>query len=573
MKNIFILLLTILLSCQTPTHRNPAAVGDGDEPGYDEIYDVNGKVREQYQDYMRVYEALTDAEKALYDKQSRRDLSHDNSIHALPRILTEDDNKLMQDGTQQRSRALVAFLKDHLSGEKKYLKDGIIPKAVIERILNRHQEGAWVGNLDFENLNFLYGPDIIRGTDGGFYALEDNTAMVGGFGDTVAARKSLYERIPAYEGLTDSPDPEKFFENMAKEMNKAAEKMDGIAIILTHPKKKQADNEQERIKGLFKKYNVETMVYSGSPTKKIVVKEDGAYLETNENGKKTSKKIGHVVAYLDSQDIDPIDELTKGKNLMVNAERYLKHDWVTDAQKNKLRKIIGTNPVDLEKLEKVLYMEIGELGNLDYKNGLPGLLKLMREKKLTLTNPPGMDFINDKEFYIYVDKLIEYYLKQKPIIKNLPTKSFAKIGRDGVEELDSEAIELVIKNQKKYVIKQVSGRGGSEVYLGFKLSKEEFAKAITLVKKSPKDYIYQKRVNLSTFMDLLGDYRPLSFVTALKTIVSPVPWARVNFLNGDGKSNISGTGFEAVVLIWKKIVRKIKGSKRTCIESIEVFAK
>lgn len=140
-----------------------------------------------------------------------------------------------------------------------------------------------------------------------------------------------------------------------------------------------------------------------------------------------------------------------------------------------------------------------------------------------------------------------------------------------MEVLDLAALEKVKKNQKKYVIKQVSGRGGSEVYLGNKLSEQEFKKALDLVKKAPHEYIYQQRVNLSTFGDLLGDYRPLSFVTALKTIISPVPWARVNFLNGDGKANISGTGFEAVVLIWKKAVGKLKKTRRSCMESIEVF--
>ena len=48
----------------------------------------------------------------------------------------------------------------------------------------------------------------------------------------------------------------------------------------------------------------------------------------------------------------------------------------------------------------------------------------------------------------YVDKIIEYYLKEKPIIKSLPTKSFAKISKDGAEVLDEDAIIKVLKNQK-----------------------------------------------------------------------------------------------------------------------------
>lgn len=59
---------------------------------------------------------------------------------------------------------------------------------------------------------------------------------------------------------------------------------------------------------------------------------------------------------------------------------------------------MGEIAVDLKKLEQVLFFEVGELGNLDYKHGVPGPLKLMREKKLTMINPPGFDFINDKKF-------------------------------------------------------------------------------------------------------------------------------------------------------------------------------
>ena len=49
-----------------------------------------------------------------------------------------------------------------------------------------------------------------------------------------------------------------------------------------------------------------------------------------------------------------------------------------------------------------------------------------RHSLLQLVNGPGFEFLGDKQFCMYVDRLIDFYLGEKPIIRSIPTLSFAE---------------------------------------------------------------------------------------------------------------------------------------------------
>lgn len=167
MKNFKFLTLTLLLvtfvfqGCQHSTYRTLA-----NAEGFDEVYGTtgsDGQIRPVYRGVIELYKSLTDEQRKELQEKSLKDFQGDNALLMLPRVLAEDEYSNIQAGVNQRSPALRAFLKDHYSGKKKYLKDGVIPKDVITRIINRSHESEWEEFIRPENLNFWYGPDIIRG--------------------------------------------------------------------------------------------------------------------------------------------------------------------------------------------------------------------------------------------------------------------------------------------------------------------------------------------------------------------------------------------------------------------------
>ncbi|HAL37440.1 MAG TPA: hypothetical protein DCP03_04705, partial [Polaromonas sp.] len=53
--------------------------------------------------------------------------------------------------------------------------------------------------------------------------------------------------------------------------------------------------------------------------------------------------------------------------------------------------------------------------------GCAGLLNVYRSGNVSLCNAIGTGVADDKSIYPYVPKMIEFYLGEKPILKNVPT--------------------------------------------------------------------------------------------------------------------------------------------------------
>ena len=82
--------------------------------------------------------------------------------------------------------------------------------------------------------------------------------------------------------------------------------------------------------------------------------------------------------------------------------------------------------------------------------GIPNLMSVYRASNVAIINAPGNGVADDKGIYYFVPKMIEYYLKEEPILKNAPTYlAYYKKDRD-----------YILKNIDKLVIKDVSEAGG-----------------------------------------------------------------------------------------------------------------
>lgn len=576
-----VFLIIFFASCAENAKRGIA----GKKP-FDEIYGTSGKkkeVRPVYRDIIESYTSMTPAEHNAFYEKSMQDFSGDNALHPLPRVLAESEYEFLKKGVVQRGKAIRAFLVDHYSGEKEYAKDSIIPPQVISRIVQRSHEQMWEGKVNIDSLNFWYGPDVIRGPpernypEGKFLVVEDNPGFIGGIGDLVQARKTLYDSNKKLKKITNSPNPQLFYTGLAKSYKKRAEEYGGIPVVIQYTAELAADNEDKRVKELFEKQGIKVVHFNPFSRKafkgdeKIVAEKDGAYLHTIVKGKKVKTKIGYIVSNMDPQDLEFSHEANRPKRILMEAEELLELDDVDKEFKKNLTKLIKANPktgkINYEKIEDFIKAESPYEHDMDKPWGIKGLVDTVFANKVGMTNSPGMEFIGDKEFYIYVEDIIRFYLKEEPIIRNMETGSFRKFAENGDAILNQEAVEKVVARFDDYVVKGVDGRGGDAVWVGPKVSMEDRIKVMNLVKKNPGRYIFQRYNALSTMGDYISDLRLLSDVGEKGVMVANVPWSRVVSKNGDGKVNISAHGYEATVLVHRGL------GKLSCKDLVTPFLK
>lgn len=150
---------------------------------------------------------------------------------------------------------------------------------------------------------------------------------------------------------------------------------------------------------------------------------------------------------------------------------------------------------------------------------------------------------------MHVDALIKFYLKEEPLLKSIPTKSFRP--QNDTEKVNESLIRDVfdhLEAQQSVVLKRVDGRGGDSVWVGPKISVDEFQSVKELIIAEPQAFIAQRYIPLSHVDGQLVDLRNLSYLDHESVVVSDVLWGRgVPMAGSNGKVNISDAGFEFCV--------------------------
>ncbi len=104
----------------------------------------------------------------------------------------------------------------------------------------------------------------------------------------------------------------------------------------------------------------------------------------------------------------------------------------------------------------------------------------------------------------------------------------------------------------QYVVKKVDQDGGEGVWIGEKESKKSLEEMIQKIRVNPERYLIQEFEHLSVLENRIVDLRIHAHVDHEQIIVSNTPWGRANWLNGDGKVNISTKGFGSPVVVLRK---------------------
>lgn len=120
--------------------------------------------------------------------------------------------------------------------------------------------------------------------------------------------------------------------------------------------------------------------------------------------------------------------------------------------------------------------------------GVAGIMAAYRKGNVNIINAPGTGVADDKAIYVYVPEMIQYYLNEVPILKNIETYQLGK----------PEELKHVIENIKTMVIKKTDGSGGYGMLMGHEASEEEINDYLATVQKNPSAFIAQPILKLST---------------------------------------------------------------------------
>ena len=522
---------------------------------YDEIFDEKGALRPHYRD---IYPQILKRSKADL-KEIRRltvtDFSKDNALGPVARIFTKEENEQLMRGTQQRGEALLMFLQDYYSGERTYDKAGVIPHEVVERIVKRSGESGYVGRVDPKLISFMYGPDVIRDSEGIFRVLEDNSNYLGMQGDLVKAREILWNRFPEYPAVMGEeklPDPMRFYRDLVKhyraQMKNPKEKM----VFFSVPP--FPDKEDFRLEKIWEELGVEAVTpYTRDP--KIVKRADGMYLERKVGNKTKLEKIGFVLMNSEYGCLDKTYAPAWHQCLLHEARDALALEG-KDALKKDVRKKFqaaleprpGTGLPNFGELDRLLYEEhwVAEIR----RGQVHGIIDAVMKGQVLTNNSPGTEFTNDKEFNMYVEDLIRHYKKEEPILRNIPTRRLYVLDKKGRRVLDSVVFKDLEKNMDAFVVKVTDGRGGDGVWVGPKLSKKERRKLLKRLKAdTSREVIVQAYHHPSVMAGDIVDVRVFAQLDDSGSVVSRVSATRAVGMEGDGKVNLSaGVAHEAAVI-------------------------
>jgi uncharacterized circularly permuted ATP-grasp superfamily protein len=344
----------------------------------------------------------------------------------IPRIIPAHEWASMEKGLVQRVTALNRFIHD-VYHDQEIIKAGIIPSEQIFQNAQFRPEMMGVdvpGNI----YSHISGIDIVRAPnaqgEGEYYVLEDNLRVPSGVSYMLEDRKMMMRLFP-----------ELFSENR-------------VAPVAHYP-----DLLLETLRGMAPPATAE-------PT--VVVLTPGMY---------NSAYFEH--AFLAQQ---------MGVELVEGQDLFVKDNFVY------MRTTRGPKRVD------VIYRRVDDdfLDPLAFRPsstlGCAGLLNVYRSGNVSLCNAIGTGVADDKSIYPYVPNMIEFYLGEKPILKNVPTYLCR----------NNDDLQYTLANLKDLVVKEVHGAGGYGMLVGPASTKAEIEDFRRAILANPSGYIAQPTLSLST---------------------------------------------------------------------------
>lgn len=173
---------------------------------------------------------------------------------------------------------------------------------------------------------------------------------------------------------------------------------------------------------------------------------------------------------------------------MMGVELVEGRDLVVDNHKVFMKTTLGLQQID------VIYRRVDDdyidplVFNPESTLGVSGIMSAYRKGNVALVNAVGNGVADDKAIYSFVPKMIQYYLNEEPILKNVPTYQL-----DNIDER-----EYVFANIENMVVKKTNESGGYGMLMGNSSTGEEITKYKEAIMSDPRQFIAQPIINLSS---------------------------------------------------------------------------
>lgn len=344
----------------------------------------------------------------------------------LPRIIPAHEWESMEKGLVQRVTALNRFIHDVYHGQE-IIKAGVIPS---DQIFNNAQYRPEMVGVKVPNdvYSHISGIDIVRAPDasgnGEYYVLEDNLRVPSGVSYMLENRKMMMRLFP-----------DLFSQNR-------------VAPVAHYPDL------------LLETLRASAPPATAEPT--VVVLTPGMY---------NSAYFEH--AFLAQQ---------MGVELVEGQDLFVKDDFVYMRTTRGPRRVdVIYRRVDDDFLDPEVFRPTSTLG-------CAGLMRAYREGNVVICNAVGTGVADDKSIYPYVPKMIEFYLGEQPILKNVPTWMCR----------NKDDLDYTLAHMKDLVVKEVHGAGGYGMLIGPAATQAEIEDFKRAVIAKPDGYIAQPTLSLST---------------------------------------------------------------------------
>lgn len=335
-------------------------------------------------------------------------------------------------GAQEWTR-LEAGLKQRVRALNAFLHDIYHDQEIIKsgtvpasQVLGNSLYRPEMQGIDLPNQVYanIAGIDLVRVAENDFYVLEDNLRTPSGVSYMLENRKTMMRLFP------------ELFANHS------------VAPVDHYPQM-LLDTLHEAAPG-----NIENPM--------IVVMTPGAY---------NSAYFEH--AFLASQ---MGVELVEGQDLFVHEYKVYMHTTEGPQQVHVIYRRVDDDFIDPLAFRA------------DSSLGVPGLLEAYRRGNVVLTNAVGTGIADDKSTYLFVPRMIEFYLGEKPILSNVHTWCLG----------EKNDLKYVLEHLPELVVKEVQGSGGYGMLVGPTSTSAEISAYRERILASPANFIAQPTLALST---------------------------------------------------------------------------
>ncbi len=411
-------------------------------------------------------------------RQLRQSLKEENgyATEALPLVIQPGVWRSLKAASEQRARAVVAFMKDIYSSEKPHIFQY---SPVIEKIVRtspgfaREIVGTDSAKESSFDLSLAMDTVLVPQPDGSYAikTLESDTGAIGGNLRMAQVFQSIVSRFPDAELTKDFVDGRQYLiDNMIRHAQRAqsfSNVKDGVSVMYTEYEDAYHPEARNWIKSEFEKHGI--IVVSNWGRDQFFFNPQPQRYEILVNG-----KLRPITDFWLEYYTDPLDP-------HFGSYQRISPRFYTD--------------------EFELSHTLPDFWNHWMKGGF---------RQWKQNNPPGIEIMTDKGVSSLIPEMVRFYLKEEPILNDTPYESFQK-----ATELQTIRFhQKIFADREKWVVKSRRDAGqGHGVYIGRLLGPGQtkngrtWADIAKLVAENPIEWVVQPIYEESYFTTVDGRRR------------------------------------------------------------------